>query len=86
MCLGKFHSVFVGSCGGVWSCGHGEGGRLGIATRDTRVLPVQISLSEPCIDAAVGRDHTLLLLKSGTVIIFYLYLISFVSYNIESMV
>ncbi|XP_077287148.1 inhibitor of Bruton tyrosine kinase [Arctopsyche grandis] len=68
VCLSKFHSAFISTAGSVWTCGHGEGGRLGVATGDTHVLPSSISLPEPCTQAAVGRDHTILLLQSGIIL------------------
>lgn len=83
----KFHTVMVSACGRVWTCGHGQGGRLGLGTQRTVLAPTQVQLGsiskrltlnpkctpgqrEVCVAAAVGRDHTLLLMESHSVLVF----------------
>lgn len=69
--MNKFHSVFVGTDGRVWSCGHGSGGRLGIDEVTTLIpKPVRTgshSSPESCVSASIGTDHTVLLMESGSV-------------------
>lgn len=80
----KFHTVIISACGRVWTCGHGQGGRLGLGIERTVLAPMQVHLGsipkkftlnpksspgqqEACVAAAVGRDHTLLLMESHSV-------------------
>lgn len=74
----------VSACGHVWTCGHGQGGRLGLGSERTVLVPQQVHLGftsktsvqntkwlpgqpEVCVAAAVGRDHTILLMDSHAV-------------------
>lgn len=83
----KFHTVMLSACGRVWTCGHGQGGRLGLRSERTVLAPLPVPLgsvsksplqnpesmpgqAEVCVAAAVGRDHTLLLMESYTVLVF----------------
>lgn len=68
----KFHSLFVGSNGQVWSCGHGFGGRLGLDDENTTLVPKPVKVSglsraEACVAASVGTDHSVLLMERGSV-------------------
>lgn len=83
----KFHTVMVSACGRVWTCGHGQGGRLGLGSERTVLAPMPVQLGsitkspsqnpkstpgqpEGCVSAAVGRDHTILLMESYTILVF----------------
>lgn len=74
----KFHSVFVSHDGRVFSCGHGQGGRLGLGSEVAVLAPCAVRLqnsgshspdgsSVSCTVACVGRDHTVFLMENGTV-------------------
>uniref|UniRef100_A0A1B6DWT5 BTB domain-containing protein n=1 Tax=Clastoptera arizonana TaxID=38151 RepID=A0A1B6DWT5_9HEMI len=66
--MDKFHSVFVSHSGKAWACGHGQGGRLGLDNEKTVLKPLQIRTGVELISfASVGKDHTVLLMKSGMV-------------------
>lgn len=67
--LSKFHTLFVSSNGCVYSCGHGQGGRLGLDTNDPVITPRPIKAfsSISIVKAAVGPDHSLFLSDSGQV-------------------
>jgi alpha-tubulin suppressor-like RCC1 family protein len=47
--------------GAVYTFGRNDKGQLGDKTLKSRSKPVKIDLSEPIIDAATGRSHTILL-------------------------
>jgi alpha-tubulin suppressor-like RCC1 family protein len=74
----KFHSIFVTHDGRVFSCGHGQGGRLGLSSEVATLTPCAVRLQNSgshipdgpaisCTMACVGRDHTVLLMENGTV-------------------
>ena len=74
----KFHSVFVSHDGRVFSCGHGQGGRLGLGSEGAALTPCAVRVQNngnqgpdssllSCSMASVGRDHTVLLMENGTV-------------------
>lgn len=72
--MNKFHSVFVTHDGRAFSCGHGQGGRLGLQSEKASLLPCQMKLTSPTpgtavhvVAASLGRDHTVLLSESGVV-------------------
>ncbi|KAL1122279.1 hypothetical protein AAG570_003684 [Ranatra chinensis] len=70
--MDEFHSVFVSNRGKVWSCGHGQGGRLGTGSDKPALTPVPVSLPNHyiCVKAEVAVNHTLLLLSTGKVLSF----------------
>lgn len=63
----------VSKDGRAFSCGHGQGGRLGLGDVNTAMKPTQInfhSRTSPtniCKQAAIGRDHSMFLMDSNTV-------------------
>ncbi|CAH1798653.1 unnamed protein product [Owenia fusiformis] len=63
----KFHSVFRTSCGRVFTCGHGRGGRLGHMDEQTKLVPKEVPLEEKISFVAAGRDNTAFLTESGLV-------------------
>ncbi|XP_049821189.1 inhibitor of Bruton tyrosine kinase isoform X2 [Aethina tumida] len=69
ICISKFHSVIVTKNGKVFSCGHGQGGRLGLGNQQTTVTPKQVSFSENsqeplmCWYASISRNHSMFLLS-----------------------
>ncbi|XP_039268382.2 inhibitor of Bruton tyrosine kinase-like [Styela clava] len=67
----KFHTIFVTTSGSVYSCGHGEGGRLGNGNQEACLEPAQVSLSiGVCVlSAAVGLNHTVLTTDSGHLLV-----------------
>ncbi|XP_057374411.1 inhibitor of Bruton tyrosine kinase-like [Daphnia carinata] len=80
--MNKFHSVFVTTSGQAFSCGIGQGGKLGLGSEATVIIPQKISLeAENCInnrtkkstvilEAALGTHHTILLTETGNVLSF----------------
>ncbi|XP_063243097.1 inhibitor of Bruton tyrosine kinase [Bacillus rossius redtenbacheri] len=72
----KFHSMFVAHDGRVFSCGHGQGGRLGLDSEKAFLMPCPVKLPvsqatglhDACVLASAGRDHTVLLMESGQVL------------------
>ncbi|KAK4310898.1 hypothetical protein Pmani_017578 [Petrolisthes manimaculis] len=69
LAMSKFHTVFVNSNGRVYTCGHGQGGRLGLHTNAPVITPQPIKTfsSINVVKAAVGPDHSLFLTDSGQV-------------------
>lgn len=73
VCLDKFHFVLVAIDGRVFSCGHGQGGRLGLTTENTVLEPQEIKFSSAnvpkfvCAEASIARDHSVFLSESGHV-------------------
>uniref|UniRef100_A0A8B9RHS2 BTB domain-containing protein n=1 Tax=Astyanax mexicanus TaxID=7994 RepID=A0A8B9RHS2_ASTMX len=70
--LCKFHSVFLSQKGQVYTCGHGQGGRLGHGDEQTYLVPrlVEGLLSHHCSKIAAARDHTVVLTEEGYVYTF----------------
>ncbi|XP_057183693.1 inhibitor of Bruton tyrosine kinase-like isoform X2 [Triplophysa rosa] len=70
--LCKFHSVFLSQKGQVYTCGHGQGGRLGHGDEQTYLVPriVDGLLSHQCSQIAAARDHTVVLTEEGYVYTF----------------
>lgn len=80
--MNKFHSVFVTSSGQAFSCGIGQGGKLGLGSEATVIIPQKISLeadnclnsktkkSTVILEAALGTHHTILLTETGNVLSF----------------
>jgi len=64
-----YHSVFLSDGGRVFSCGHGQGGRLGQDSEKPSLVPqaMKVAPTEVCAEVAVGLDHTLLLMENGNV-------------------
>ncbi|KAF4517403.1 hypothetical protein B566_EDAN005012 [Ephemera danica] len=54
--------------GKVFSCGHGQGGRLGQDSEKPSLLPqpMKLAATEFCIQASISTDHTVLLMENGT--------------------
>lgn len=69
--MSKFHSVFVAVSGSIYSCGHGEGGRLGTGHQQSSLEPQQMVLpaGTGIRVAAVGANHTVLVTDCGKVVI-----------------
>ncbi|MEE6476398.1 hypothetical protein FKM82_011060 [Ascaphus truei] len=72
MVLCKFHSVFLTQKGQVYTCGHGQGGRLGHGDELTCLVPrlVEALSSHPCSLVAAAKDHTVVLTEDGYVYTF----------------
>ncbi|XP_042299437.1 inhibitor of Bruton tyrosine kinase-like isoform X1 [Sceloporus undulatus] len=70
--LCKFHSVFLSQKGQVYTCGHGQGGRLGHGDEQTCLIPrlVENLLVHQCSQVAAATDHTLVLTEDGCVYTF----------------
>ncbi|KAM6968095.1 inhibitor of Bruton tyrosine kinase [Aplochiton taeniatus] len=70
--LCKFHSVFLSQKGQVFTCGHGQGGRLGHGDEQTYLVPrvVEGLLSHHCSQVAAAKDHTVALTEEGYVYTF----------------
>ncbi|XP_043116835.1 inhibitor of Bruton tyrosine kinase isoform X2 [Puntigrus tetrazona] len=70
--LCKFHSVFLSQKGQVYTCGHGQGGRLGHGDEQTYLVPRRVEglLSHHCSQIAAARDHTVVLTEEGYVYTF----------------
>ncbi|TTA40553.1 Inhibitor of Bruton tyrosine kinase [Bagarius yarrelli] len=68
----KFHSVFLSQKGQVYTCGHGQGGRLGHGDEQTYLVPhiVEGLASHHCSQVAAARDHTVVLTEEGHVYTF----------------
>ncbi|KAG7336221.1 hypothetical protein KOW79_000914 [Hemibagrus wyckioides] len=68
----KFHSVFLSQKGQVFTCGHGQGGRLGHGDEQTYLIPrvVEGLASHHCSQVAAARDHTVVLTEEGYVYTF----------------
>ncbi|KAE8603105.1 hypothetical protein XENTR_v10014218 [Xenopus tropicalis] len=70
--LCKFHSVFLSQKGQVYTCGHGQGGRLGHGDELTCLVPrlVEGLSTHPCAQVAAAKDHTVVLSEDGYVYTF----------------
>lgn len=77
--MNKFHSVFLTSSGQAFSCGIGQGGKLGLGSEATVIIPQKITMdAENCsnnkikksvviLEAVLGTYHTILLTEGGNV-------------------
>ncbi|XP_076259663.1 inhibitor of Bruton tyrosine kinase isoform X2 [Rhynchophorus ferrugineus] len=73
--INHFHSIILTESGIVYSCGHGHGGRLGLGTKHTELIPRQIKFDNNVpgneiiqIKACcIARDHSLFLSSNGMV-------------------
>ncbi|CAL8338453.1 unnamed protein product [Gadus morhua 'NCC'] len=70
--LSKFHSVFLSQKGQVFTCGHGQGGRLGHGDEQTYLVPRMVEglTSHHCTQVAAAKDHTVVLTEGGYVYTF----------------
>ncbi|KAM6995634.1 inhibitor of Bruton tyrosine kinase [Tautogolabrus adspersus] len=70
--LCKFHSVFLSQKGQVFTCGHGQGGRLGHGDEQTYLVPRMVEglMSHHCSHVAAAKDHTVVLTEEGYVYTF----------------
>ncbi|KAM4580467.1 inhibitor of Bruton tyrosine kinase [Odontesthes bonariensis] len=70
--LCKFHSVFLSQKGQVFTCGHGQGGRLGHGDEQTYLVPRMVEglMSHLCSQVAAAKDHTVVLTEEGYVYTF----------------
>ncbi|MBN3318090.1 IBTK kinase, partial [Atractosteus spatula] len=70
--LCKFHSVFLSQKGQVYTCGHGQGGRLGHGDEQTYLVPRMVEglISHHCSQVAAAKDHTVVLTEDGYVYTF----------------
>lgn len=70
--LCEFHSVFLSQKGQVYTCGHGQGGRLGHGDEQTCLIPrvVEGLINHRCCQVAAAKDHTVVLTEDGYVYTF----------------
>ncbi|XP_027710579.1 inhibitor of Bruton tyrosine kinase isoform X3 [Vombatus ursinus] len=70
--LCTFHSVFLSQKGQVYTCGHGQGGRLGHGDEQTCLVPrlVEGLIGHNCSQVAAAKDHTVVLTEEGGVYTF----------------
>ncbi|KAJ8290893.1 hypothetical protein GJAV_G00018920 [Gymnothorax javanicus] len=68
--LCKFHSVFLSQNGRVFTCGHGQGGRLGHGDEQTYMVPRMVESLHHCSQVAAAKDHTVVLTEEGYVYTF----------------
>ncbi|XP_072317757.1 inhibitor of Bruton tyrosine kinase isoform X2 [Eucyclogobius newberryi] len=70
--LCKFHTVFLSQKGQVFTCGHGQGGRLGHGDEQTYLVPRMVEglMSHHCSQVAAAKDHTVVLTEEGYVYTF----------------
>ncbi|XP_041043865.1 inhibitor of Bruton tyrosine kinase isoform X5 [Carcharodon carcharias] len=70
--LCKFHSVFLSQKGQVYTCGHGQGGRLGHGDEQTYLVPRMVEglASHRCSRMAAAKDHTIVLTEDGSIFTF----------------
>ncbi|XP_048351373.1 inhibitor of Bruton tyrosine kinase isoform X2 [Sphaerodactylus townsendi] len=70
--LCEFHSVFLSQKGNVYTCGHGQGGRLGHGDEQTCLIPrlVESLIVHQCSRVAAAKDHTVVLTEDGCVFTF----------------
>ncbi|XP_056015291.1 inhibitor of Bruton tyrosine kinase-like isoform X2 [Ostrea edulis] len=67
--LCKYHTVFLTVDGQVYTCGHGQGGRLGHGDEHTYMVPklVETLRGLQCSQVVASRDHTVFLMSDGSV-------------------
>ena len=66
---GYQHSVFLDKLGRVYTSGNNDCGQLGLATRSTNLIPMQIDAFDlPALQVAAGDRHTLVLTRDGGLI------------------
>lgn len=75
----KYHTLFLSLDGNVWSCGSGHGGRLGLPSDNTVLIPQKVTLTSKqhssqcaktlfCLQIAVGADHSIFMCNDNKVI------------------
>ncbi|XP_074037168.1 inhibitor of Bruton tyrosine kinase isoform X2 [Leptinotarsa decemlineata] len=74
ICISQFHTVIITSSGKALSCGHGQGGRLGLGDEKAVVSPHTISFSRSqkgdtvtCLQASIARDHSIFLCSDDNI-------------------
>ncbi|CAH1965417.1 unnamed protein product [Acanthoscelides obtectus] len=74
ICVDQFHTVIVTASGKAYSCGHGQGGRLGLGDEKSAVIPHNIMFQSnqkgeiiSCIQAAISRYHSIFLCSDGNI-------------------
>eukprot|EP00116_Pleurobrachia_bachei_P001477 sb/3461739/ len=66
--IGKFHTAFLCGDGSVYTCGFGEGGRLGLGnSQETQITPTKIKRLDNIIQVSCSDDHSLALSSTGKV-------------------
>ncbi|CAD5123252.1 DgyrCDS11610 [Dimorphilus gyrociliatus] len=67
--MNEFHTMFLSSGGIVYTCGHGQKGRLGLGDELTYVKPQRVNYLKDklCISVIASRDHSIFLTSDGTV-------------------
>ena len=61
--------AFLTTSGQAMTCGHGQGGRLGLGTEDPQLTPhpIKVPSDQVCNSVALGVDHSLFLMSTGVV-------------------
>lgn len=74
VCLSRFHCVMVSADGRVFSCGHGQGGRLGLSTEHAVLIPKAVKFTSGnqcanviCVEASIAENHSVFLTDAGNV-------------------
>ncbi|CAG9862774.1 unnamed protein product [Phyllotreta striolata] len=72
--ISQFHSLIVTQTGRALSCGHGQGGRLGLGDELSVFLPQPIAFNPQskgetvtCIQASISRDHSIFLCTDANI-------------------
>ncbi|RUS75693.1 hypothetical protein EGW08_016535 [Elysia chlorotica] len=67
--LCKYHTVFLSLSGQVYTCGHGQGGRLGHGDQHTVLVPRMLDClkDQTCLEMAAATDHTVLRMEGSIV-------------------
>lgn len=70
--IGTFHSIFLTDNQEVYVVGHGKGGRLGIGSENTLVVPTKVNIpfrssEEKVISVSASRHHSVILTDHGIV-------------------
>lgn len=74
ICISTFHSTIVTVSGKALTCGHGQGGRLGLGNEKSVVSPQIVKFSGiqkgeiiTCMQASISRDHSMFLCSDGNI-------------------
>eukprot|EP00124_Ichthyophonus_hoferi_P001021 Ihof_evm2s46 gene=Ihof_evmTU2s46 len=72
MVTSAYHSAFITSNGDLYTCGHGQGGRLGLGNSESTVLePLQVNLQDrKAALVAANNDHTCVITTNGELLTF----------------